>query len=323
MNIRKILFQSKELASLETIEEEDKPLAADEVAGRTLASVISPGTELTSYRADRTAPGGSGYASVFEVQAVGSAVKQFKPGDQAFCMGNHKSHQRVAEVDAVRVPDGLAAERAVFTRLMGVSMSTLITTTARPHSRVLVTGLGIVGHLAAQIFQCAGYQVLACDPVDSRRHLAVKNNVTNVLPAVPVEDPSVAGKIALCVECSGHEQAVLDACKVAQLRGEVVLVGVPWFRKTDLFAHDILHAVFHRYVVLRSGWEWEVSRQPANFRNGSIQENLSGGMRWIAEGRIKLEGIYVKHHPRDAQVAYQKLLKMQDGLLTVVFDWTA
>ena len=323
MKIKKILFQSKELASLENVEEEDKPLADDGIAGRTLASVISPGTELTGYRADRTAPSGSGYASVFEVQEVGSVVKQFKPGDRAFCMGGHKSYQRVKEADAVRVPDGLAAERAVFTRLMGVTMSTLVTTTARPPSRVLVTGLGIVGHLGAQIFQCAGYQVLACDPAESRRQLALKNGVTHVLPAVPVEDPSVAGKIALCVECSGHEQAVLDACKVVQRRGEVVLVGVPWVRKTDLSAHDILHAVFHRYAILRSGWEWEVSRQPADFRNGSIQENLAGGMQWIAEGKIKLDGIYVKHHPRDAQAAYQKLLKMQDGLLTVVFDWTA
>ena len=37
--------------------------------------------------------------------------------------------------------------------------------------------------------------------------------------------------------------------------GEVVLIGVPWVKRTDLSAFDLLHAVFHRYVYLRSGWE--------------------------------------------------------------------
>ena len=206
---------------------------------------------------------------------------------------------------------------------MGITMSTLVTTTARPPSRVLVTGLGIVGYLAAQIFQACGYNVLACDPAEDRCKLALKNNIKNVQRAIPVDNPSIAGKIALCVECSGHEQAVLDACKVMQKRGEIVLVGVPWTRRTDLFAHDVLSAVFHRYVVLRSGWEWEVSIHPADFRTGSIMDNLTGAIQWIEEDKIRLDGIYAKHRPSEAQAVYQNLMRANNCLLTAVFDWTA
>lgn len=324
MKIQKVIFKSPQAASLETEEQTDSSLAADEIAGRTLASAISPGTELAVYQGllkGGKFPTGSGYAAVFEVSQVGSDVKRFKPGDRVFCMGGHQSFQRVKEPNAVRIPASLIAEKAVFARLMGITMSTLVTTTARPPSRVLVTGLGIVGHLAAQIFQCAGYDVLACDPAENRRQLAMGNGVSDVRPTIPVDDPSVEGKITLCVDCSGHEQAVLDACRVVQKRGEVVLVGVPWSRRTDLFAHDVLHAVFHHYVVLRSGWEWEVPLQPADFRNGSIMANLASAMRWIADGKIRLDGIYAKHRPNEAQAVYQKLMRMPDGLLTAVFDW--
>jgi len=326
MKIKKIIFKAREEASLATEEMSDAPIGDDEISGSTLVSAVSPGTELAVYRGllkGGRFPCPSGYAAVFEADRIGCNVKRFKAGDRVFCMGNHQSFQRVRECDAVFVPHALPAERAVFARLMNITMSTLVTTTARPPSRVLVTGLGIVGYLAAQIFQSCGYNTLVCDPADDRCQLALKNNIKNVQRAIPVDDPSVAGKIALCVECSGHEQAVLDACKVMQKRGEIVLVGVPWARRTDLFAHDILSAVFHRYIVLRSGWEWEVPIHPTDFRTGSIMENLNGAIQWIEEDKIRLDGIYTKHHPGEAQTVYQNLMRMHNCLLTAVFDWTA
>ena len=85
------------------------------------------------------------------MEAVGSEVRSLRVGDRAFCMGPHRSFQRVAAEAAVPLPAGLAPEVAVFCRLMGVTMSTLTTTTARPPELVLVTGLGPVGHLGARI----------------------------------------------------------------------------------------------------------------------------------------------------------------------------
>lgn len=326
MKINKIIFKAREEAALETEEMPETPLGDDEISGPTLVSAVSPGTELAVYRGllkGGNFPCASGYAAVFEAENIGRNVKRVRAGDKIFCMGNHKSFQRLRECDAILVPHDLPAERAVFARLMGITMSTLVTTTARPPSRVLVTGLGIVGHLAAQIFQSCGYNVLACDPAEERCRLALKNNIKNVQGAIPVDDPSLAGKIALCIDCSGHEQAVSDACKMVQKRGEIVLVGVPWARRTGLFAHDILSAVFHRYIVLRSGWEWEVPVHPTDFRTGSIMENLAGAIQWIGENKIRLDGIYTKHHPGEAQTVYQNLMRMHNCLLTAVFDWTA
>jgi threonine dehydrogenase-like Zn-dependent dehydrogenase len=216
----------------------------------------------------------------------------------------------------------LAPDAATFARLMGVSMSTLTTTTARPPQKVIVTGLGLVGHLAAQVFASCGYEVIACDPLDSRREFAARAGLRDVRPVPPLDDPRVAGHVALVLECSGHEQAALDGCRIVRKRGEVALIGAHWRRHTDLMAHDLLEAIFNRYVTLRSGWEWELPRQETEFRTNSIFANYEAALNWLADGRVRVEGLFTKAPPRECQRVYQDLLHRRGDRLAVVFDWS-
>lgn len=316
-----IAFVAKERAELVDWALTPTPLGEQDVTGRTLATLASPGTELNGYIAERTEPGLSGYAAVCEIDEVGSAVVDLKPGDRVFCMGAHASRQRCHQSEAIRIPAGMDPAVAVFARLMGVSWSTLVTTTARPPDRVLVTGLGPVGNLAAQIFSAAGYTVTAVDPVANRRALAQSLGLEDVRESVPTDVAVLGGAIQLAVECSGHERAVIDCCQVAAKRGEVVLVGVPWRKRCDASAFEVLHAVFHRYVVLRSGWEWEVPRQARDFTVGSIQADLAGALRWLREGRVKVDGLAVRARPAEAQQVWQDLLHQRGTCPTAVFDW--
>lgn len=312
-----VAFTAPEKAELIPLEYDPSPPGRREVLGPTVASLISAGTEGAHYRKGTGLPG---YASVFRVEEVGSAVEDLRPGQYAFCMGRHRSLQRFPREKVIPLPAGLAPEQAVFARLMSVSMSTLTTTAARPPECVMVTGLGLVGHLAAQIFASCGYRVVGVDPTDSRRRAAQEAGVDLVLPSVPVDDPACADRIALSVDCSGHEQAVLDACRTVRKGGEVVLIGTPWVRRTDLFAHALLDAVFHRYVHLRSGWEWQLPLHEEEFRHNSVFGNLEGALRWLAEGRVRVDGLYDLYSPADAQQAYQDLAQL--NRLGIVFDWS-
>jgi threonine dehydrogenase-like Zn-dependent dehydrogenase len=236
-------------------------------------------------------------------------------------MGRHQSAQQVPEAKTVIVPASLPPQKAVLARLMGVTMTTLMTTAARPGDRVMVTGAGPVGFLGAHLFARSGYEVVVVEP-DERRHAPLVRSGLTVYPKVPVDDTAFAGTVALALECSGHEQAVLDACKVVRKKGEVVLVGVPWQRRTDLHAHDILHAVFHRYVVLRSGWEWELPHLSADLQPHSIFSGFALAMKWLNQGLIKAEGLTRLCDPRDPQPVYQDLLNRRGEELFCVFDWT-
>ncbi|MCX7805498.1 MAG: zinc-binding alcohol dehydrogenase [Planctomycetota bacterium] len=323
--MKQIVFTAVERAELVEAEGFLQPLAPSEVEGRTLFTAVSAGTELHSYGPNeaekRQYPVKPGYAATFRAEAVGAEIAHIRPGDILFTSGRHASRQRARASHTAPVPAGLPPEKAVITRLMGVSWSTLATTRARPPARVAVTGLGPVGHLAAQIFRTAGYEVLAVDPDGRRREWAAAKGIAPVLPAMPLEDPAWRRKLDLVVECSGHEAAVLDACRMVRKRGEVVLVGVPWVRKTDIYAHEILRHVFYDFVDLRSGWEWEVPDLPTDFRSGSRMEIFAAGMRWLADGRVDVDDLYATVSPFEAQMAYQDLARGRAERLITLFDW--
>ncbi|SDX13528.1 zinc-binding alcohol dehydrogenase [Paenibacillus sp. CF384] len=298
-------------------------LQANEIIGETLFTLISTGTELALYlgRADFTSI--PGYAAVFRVQEVGSEVQAFKPGDLAFCMGPHRSVQRVSEKEALLLPGGLSPAAAVFARMMNVSMSTLSTTKARPPQRVMVSGLGLVGNMAAQLFAASGYSVTAYDPVVWKREAAAGiagGAYVSSLP--PVDDPALRGTFALVVECSGHEQAVLDGSRMVGKNGEVVMVGVPWRRQTEAYAHELLHLVFHNYVVLRSGWEWDIPLHAASASEPGIFTNLAGALQWLATGKVNVDGLYEIVSPKQAAAVYEDLAEQRNHSLGLAFDWS-
>lgn len=318
--MKKITFTAHQRAELVETPDAATPLGPRQVRGRTLVSLVSPGTELNWGFLGEKFPAVPGYACVFEVDEVGSEVADLAPGTRVFSPGNHVSRQTAEREGVVPLPEGLAPEKAVFARLMGVSMATLSTTAVRPPARVLVTGLGPVGQMAAQLFALSGYAVTAVDPVEARRATAREAGITDVRAGTG-DGPALTDQVDLHVECSGHEQAVLDGCRVVRRLGEVVLVGVPWKRRTELFAQDILHAVFHRYVVLRSGWEWQVPRQPVPFVAHSQVGNYRAALEWIAAGRVDVSGMGIAYAPAEAQTVYEGLLAQTLPTATALFDW--
>ncbi|HEY3289556.1 MAG TPA: zinc-binding dehydrogenase, partial [Anaerolineae bacterium] len=258
MKQQTVQFNGIEQAALIDSDVPSVPLGPSEVFGHTVYSLVSPGTELAGYRGQYSSgrfPVTPGYAAVFQVDEIGAEVIDLKPGDFAFSMGNHRSVQRALRENVLALPNNLSPAVAPFARLMGVTMTTLTTTQARPPARVIVTGLGLVGHLAAKMFHACGYQVLAVDPIAERRAAIAQTQGIETAAGIPLTDPAYAGKVALVVECSGHEQAAMDACKVVQKRGEVVIVAAMWQQRTTLSALELLNTIFNRYVEVRSGWE--------------------------------------------------------------------
>lgn len=304
-------------------------LEDDEVRGRTLVTLISPGTELNVYNGNYntaavgwgTFPCPPGYAAAFEVTAVGKDVEDMQPGDLAFCMGKHETYQSKPRKEVIPIPAGLDVEKAPYARMMNITMTTLMTTQARPGERVLVTGLGLVGHLCAQMFASCGYEVWGVDPREDRRNLAERKGIKHLLAEIPVGQRGVAGTFPLAVECAGLEQAVADAIPCVAKYGEVVLVGVPLVPKDDVHAHDILRPVFRNFASLRSGSEWWVPRQPDKSWHGSSFGDMKVALDWLAEGRMDVDGLNEWRKPADIPQAYDDMIHNRVETLTIGLDW--
>ena len=326
-----IVFPGRQQFELQPYEE--RSLGNHEVRGRTLATLISPGTELAWATGDNY-PIRPGYSAVFEVDECGNDVVGMTRGERLFCMGAHRSSQQFDTRYALPVPAGMSVETAVIARLMGVSMTTLMTTTARPGDRVIICGAGPVGYLAAHLFRLAHYEVALVESDAKRRQQAEASGISTTYAAMPVDDPEIAGTVALVVDCSGHEQAVLDGCRVVRKRGEVVLVGVPWRRLSEIYAHEVLQAVFQNYAVLRSGWEWEVPLLARGFvweelyegYNNAPHSIFSGfkkALTWLSEGKIPLAGLVRKMSPEQPEKLYRALMRREFEEPFIVLDWTA
>ncbi len=314
-----ITITARERAEL--LEVTPPPLGTQEIRGRTLFSLISPGTELAyNYTGDKF-PTVPGYAAVFMAEEIGSDVKDVVPGATLFCAGPHRSFQQVEANSVLAVPRGLAPEKAVLARLMGVSMTTLMTTAARPGDLVAISGAGPVGYLAAQMFARSGYDVLVAEPSEERRRYLQEAGLSSVHARLPHEDAAVAGTVALVVECSGHEQAVADACRIVRKGGEVVLVGVPWKKRTDLLAHELLRLVFYKFVVMRSGWEWMLPSQSTDFRPHSTFSGFATALKWLSKNEVSPNGLSTLVSPVNAQSAYQNLMQNKALGLFSIFDW--
>lgn len=341
MIVRRVLFTGPRRVGLS---EDVQELRADgfSVSGQTVVSLISPGTELAALRNSqrRTSyPVPAGYAAVFEVADVGGDVTDIKLGQRVFCMGQHQSFQQLSRArpfpPAIVVPESLASDVAVFARFMAVSMATLATTRARPPAKVFVSGLGLIGNMAAQIFGAAGYETCAWDPVARRRELAASCGVRTVDVPLSEAKPQI-GEATLVVECSGHEAAVLDCLGCLKRGGEVVLVARPWERKTDLPAQELLDKIFSSYATVRSGWEWQVPLGPepllaedfrTHFRQfagpPSSLEMLQASLRWLDEGRVSVDGLADIALPQDAPDVYARLDAGDHQHLTTLFQWHA
>src|SRR5437867_8202227 len=98
-----VTITAREQAELLPAARDATPLGPREVAGRTLATLISAGTELAGQYQGSRFPAVPGYDAVFEVEAVGDEVEGLAAGDRAFCMGRHRSFQRTEQERALRL----------------------------------------------------------------------------------------------------------------------------------------------------------------------------------------------------------------------------
>ena len=177
-------------------------------------------------------PIGMGYSAVFRVERVGSSVQGFKKGDLAFTSGFHSSWQDVTCKTAVKVPDNMPVQEALFARMAGISLATLGVTNVRPPETVMVTGLGCVGILAAQYYARCGYHVIAVEPNEGRREMAQTLGVERTF-ASQKDAAAYEKKVGLVLECSGVDGVVVEAADMVRPCGEISVIGVPWKQYTE------------------------------------------------------------------------------------------
>ncbi|MAG36578.1 MAG: hypothetical protein CL878_10100 [Dehalococcoidia bacterium] len=180
------------------LREYEEPLLGDtQIRIRTEFAAPKHGTEMVSYRAERTGvrydaewgyfvpappkpeaeqtfqPARLGNMATGAVVEAGAAVTKFSAGDRIF---GHLPIRETHTVEARRVdllPAGLTPQAAVCLDPLVMALP-VRESGIRLGDRVAVFGLGAIGQMAVQLARIAGAdQVIAVDPIKDRRDLAL------------------------------------------------------------------------------------------------------------------------------------------------------
>jgi 2-desacetyl-2-hydroxyethyl bacteriochlorophyllide A dehydrogenase len=340
INARRVSFPEPKKAVLEEFELDER-LEGAQALIETEYSVISAGTEGASYTGlELEHPGRAatwnyprlttGYANLGRILEIGPEVRQFQPGDRVLTFAPHASCWKVDTASfALAVPPEAAGQRAVFTRMAGVAITALRKSSVSPGDTVVVTGLGLVGNFAAQLFQLAGAEVMGLDLTPLRLERAQAcglRHVTHVGERDAVEavlEWTGQRGARIAVEAIGRSELVAQAVQFTRRHGEVILLGSPRARVT-LDVTPMLSRVHLQGISIIGALEWLYPRQEVEGARVSIHQNYVQLLNWIQEGRLVVDPLRTHLLPPTAcQEAYEGVTSRLDTYLGVVFDWNA
>lgn len=347
MNYRQIVFTEKNKAELLTGDTLDH-LGQRQMRIETYYSLVSPGTELAWYSGIQkdvagdnfTYPIYSGYCQTGEVMEVSEDVEEYRVGDLIVSGGPHASHviislqesEDLAHSDLTKpiqkVPEGLEARLAPFAKIGEIAMTAIRIAEFSLGDRVLVLGLGMVGNLAAQLFQLAGADVLAVDispfRLERARACGVGNVVNSSEPDLEqtVNDWSGGLGADICVESVGNSNLILQSIGLTRRLGEVILLGTPR-RKIELNPSPYLWQAHMKGVRLKGALRclfYPV--YPRSYSRYSVSEDLRKILQLMESSDLRVEPLHTDtFKPEECQEAYQHIQRVKDRSLGVLFEW--
>lgn len=318
-----VIFTERQKAELISSAYNERP-ASHEIIGKTLVSVISNGSETGGFMgyggSEGLYPCETGYANILQIIETGSDITDLHPDDLVFSLTPHKLYNRVSAKNVFRIPKEIPLEKAALCRFPAVSMTAILGSSIKPTEAAMVSGLGIVGLMCAQVLQHFGFYVYAIDPNEKRRETARACGLKFV--GASADSFGLTQKsIGLAIDCSGNDNATLSMIPYIRQLGDLALVGVPWRATSDVSAHELLRQIFYSYLHVYSGWEWSLPLQSGSFDPNSNLRSMETALRWIADGFIVTDGIYELFRPQDCGSLYSRIAAGQLEKPCAIFDW--
>jgi hypothetical protein len=345
-----------------------------EVLVRTVASVISPGTEraVTSLarssllakararpdlvrqvvrkaQADGLAATAAavrgrlaaglplGYSAAGVVMAAGPAVSRIRPGQLVATGGagkaSHAEFQAVPALLCAPVPAGVPAADAAFATLAAIPLHALRLSGAGPGAKVVVTGLGLIGQLAARLAVAAGCDVAGIDPSPYAREAAERAGVL----ALDDLGEATAGRVIGWSRGRGADTVLVCAADrspgplsgapaLCRDKAAVVVVGdvgmparrAPYYEReiSLLFARSYGPG---RYEQAYEEWGVDYPAGQVRWTEGRNQEAV---LDLLAAGRLTVADLVTQTFPiAGADAAYRLLEQRAEPCLAIALSY--
>ncbi|HEY2592703.1 MAG TPA: zinc-binding alcohol dehydrogenase [Chloroflexota bacterium] len=327
-----------------------------DVLVRTRLTQVSAGTEVNAIRARRSGAAlgevALGYTSVGVVDAVGSEVRGFAPGDRVLGGGPHASHWLVRQAapeseasDLLQVPDEVDDAAAAFAVLGDVALHAVRRARIAIAESLAVHGQGVVGLIALRLARLSGaYPLIGVDVVDERLRISKVYGASHVVnaasedvaaaihAATPVPRRFAAVAAAGLEPTSGadvqiHATSRIDVVpailQAAADRGRIVVAGAtaawPDPGPTVPISLDVL---LRREISVVGSYETGVGVSHP-YWPWTRSRNHATLLDLIRRGELDVRPLISHVVPyTDAPAIYDMLAAGAEGWLSVAFTWT-
>lgn len=290
-----------------------RPLAADEIRVRTRFGAVKHGTEMALYKGyadsrgqfnadyglfDATQTGVNypvalGNICVGDVIEIGSAVSEYKLGDQVFRYGSLRQEHIWPAKGVRHLPEGVPWQAAVCLDPADFALGAVRDGNVRIGDAVAVFGMGAIGLLALQLAKLAGaYPLIAVEPIAVRQEAARMCGADLVLDpsqcdvGLEIKRATAKRGADVCIEYSGHHLALQAALRGVAYGGTVVAGAFPGAYPAGLDFGAEAHMNRPRIVFSRA-----CSEPNPDYPNWDEARLLEVAWRLLASGALITEPI--------------------------------
>ncbi|MEZ5031456.1 MAG: bi-domain-containing oxidoreductase [Saprospiraceae bacterium] len=241
-----------------------------------------------------------GYCNAGEVVAVGQGVHAFSVGDRVISNGPHAELVCVPANLVARTPDGVSDEEAAFTVIGAIGLQGIRLVAPTFGETIVVTGLGLIGLITAQLVQANGCRVIGLDMDPAKVKLAQTWGIHAILlnkdldPVQSVQQlTNDVGADAVIITASTRDDSVISqSARMCRKRGRIVLVGVAplVLDRADFFEKELTFQVSCSYGPGRYDPYYEQKGQdyPIGFVRWTEQRNFEAVLQAMAAGQLQV-----------------------------------
>ncbi len=221
-----------------------------------------------------------GYCNAGVIEEIGEGVSGFAMGDRVASNGQHAGYVCVPQNLAVKVPDNVSQEEATFTVIGSIGLQGMRLCSPSFGETIVVTGLGLIGLITAQLLLANGCRVIGVDIDKDKCSLAKKWGIETVNPSdgtdpvkVVMDLTSGVGADGVIITASAKNNDIISqAARMSRKRGRIILVGV--------IGLELNRAEFYeKELTFQVSCSYGPGRYDDNYENKGIDYPL-GFVRW-------------------------------------------
>jgi predicted dehydrogenase/threonine dehydrogenase-like Zn-dependent dehydrogenase len=238
-----------------------------------------------------------GYCNVGKVIAVGEGVSEFKIGDRVASNGHHAEFVCIPKNLVATIPASVSDEEAAFTVIGSIGLQGIRLLNPTLGETIVVTGLGLIGLITAQLLIANGCKVIGIDVDQDKLELASKWGIITFNPRngdavkfVEQETSGIGADGVLITASAKTDEIISQAARMSRKRGRIILVGVIGLNlsRAEFYEKELSFQVSCSYGPGRYDEEYEQrgTDYPLPFVRWTEKRNFEAILQAISSGKL-------------------------------------